>query len=51
MASMLAPSKPREANSAMAAARMRARFTTGALGLRIAVVRAEVISSDIATGN
>src|SRR5438045_8522118 len=38
---MLAPLKPREANSATAAARMRARFAFGALGLRMAVVRAD----------
>src|SRR5437764_7879132 len=36
---MLAPLKPREANSATAAARMRARLAFGALGLRMAVVR------------
>ena len=36
MASMLAPLKPREANSSIAAVRMRARFASGALGLRIA---------------
>ena len=39
IASMLAPLKPREANSATAAARMRARLAFGALGLRMAVVR------------
>ena len=41
MASMLAPLKPREANSAIAAARIRARLASGALGLRMAVVRAD----------
>jgi hypothetical protein len=37
---MLAPLKPRAANSSMAAATMRARFASGALGLRIAEERA-----------
>jgi len=40
MASMLAPLKPRAANSSMAAATMLARFAAGALGLRIAALRA-----------
>jgi hypothetical protein len=39
IASMLAPLKPREANSSIAAATMRARFASGALGLRIAAER------------
>ena len=38
IASMLAPLNPRAANSSMAASRMRARFASGALGLRMALV-------------
>ena len=46
MASMLAPLKPREANSSMAAATMRARFASGALGLRIAAERGGAWTSE-----
>jgi hypothetical protein len=38
IASMLAPLNPRAANSSSAARRMRARFASGALGLRMAWV-------------
>jgi len=39
IASMLAPLKPRDANSSMAAWTMRARFASGAFGLRMAALR------------
>src|SRR5580765_8609731 len=38
IASMLAPLNPRAANSSMAASRMRARFASGAFGLRMALL-------------
>jgi hypothetical protein len=47
IASMLAPSKPLDANSAIAAARIRARLASGALGLRMAAARTEVACNAI----
>ncbi len=47
IASMLAPLKPREANSAIAASRINARFASGALGLRMFVERAGASCSAI----
>jgi hypothetical protein len=40
LADLRAPLKPRAANSSMAARMMRARLAAGALGLRIAALRA-----------